>query len=190
MFARIPLGIAFLFSLITSMTVLAKGGFAFITITGPNLKEPIRAADPALTDDFFAFADFYRSKVKEPTDPGVGYEITRYYVNGNQETAFDSLHYYPDTGYVYYDGIANGGSEYDKKWYTAIPEIKTAFENALIGGTSSIAPAAEKKPVTSPDPTQAASSIVQNQPILIIVLLTGFVLILLFAQRLRKPSTQ
>lgn len=188
---RIALGSAILLSLMIAITVFAKGGFSFITIAGPNLKENIRATDPALTHDFFAFADFYRAQTDVPAEPGKGYEITRYYVDGTRETAFDSLHYYPDSGYVYYDGIANGGSsEYDGKWYTAKPEIKTAFEKVLPGQTQSAAPVAAREPVISPDPTQSNPPIVQNQSMLVIALLVGSVLILLFAQRLRKPSAQ
>lgn len=188
---RVAFGFGLLLSLTTIVTAFAKGGFTFITITGPNLKQTIRATDPALTNDFFAFADFYRAKTDAPSDPGVGYEITRYYVDGTRETPFDSLHYYPDTGYVYYDGIAGGGwSEYDGKWYTAKPEIKIVFENVLPGQTQPAAPVGESKPVTPLDPTQSTSSTVQNRSILIIALLTGFVLILLFAQRLRRVSAE
>ena len=113
---RIAAGLALLLTLFTFITVLAKGAFSFISITGPDLKEPVRVSDLALTEDFFTFADFYRDRVEEPSSPGTGYEITRYYVDGNRESAFDKLHYYPDTGFVYYDGIVNGSSEYDRKW--------------------------------------------------------------------------
>src|SRR5262245_41493091 len=120
---RIVLGLALLLSLLTSMGVSAKGGFSFIAITGAALKEEVRISDPALITDFFAFADLYRNMAAAPGDPGMSYEITRYYVDGSREVAFDSLHYYPETGYVYYDGIVNGSSEYDQKWYSAQPEI-------------------------------------------------------------------
>lgn len=114
-----------------AIPVLAKGGYAFITITGPDLKDTVRTSEVALTEDFFAFADFYRNRVEAPVDAGTGYEITRYYLDGEREIAFDRLHYYPATGFMYYDGIINGSSEYDRKWYAAKPEIKSAFENAL-----------------------------------------------------------
>src|SRR5262245_9542545 len=114
---RIALGLALLLTLFTFITVWAKGSFSFIAITGAKLTGEVRISDPALTNDFFTFADFYQDEAKAPIDPGVGYEITRYYANGNTGTAFDRLHYYPETGFVYYDGIANGGSsEYDGKW--------------------------------------------------------------------------
>ena len=128
---RIALGLALLFSLLTSMTALAKGQFSLIAVTGGQLKDEVRLSDPALTRDFFTFADFYRGRTEAPVDPGVSYEITRYYLNGQSETAFDRLHYYPETGFVYYDGIVGGSSEYDGKWYSANPDIRSTFETAL-----------------------------------------------------------
>jgi hypothetical protein len=187
---RVALGFALLLILITSITVLAKGGFSFITITSPDLKEAVRVIDPALITDFFAFADFSRDKTEEPANPGAGYEITRYYVDGSRETAFDHLHYYPETGFVYYDGIVNGSSEYDGKWYTAHPGIQAAFENALPGRNSQSAPpVAQSQPITAPDPTQSKPSISGTQPITLIAIVAGLVVILVLAFRVRKPST-
>ena len=57
---RIAFGSALLLALITSITAFAKGSFAFIGIPGPDLKEAVRLSDPALTEDFFTFADFFR----------------------------------------------------------------------------------------------------------------------------------
>jgi len=134
---RRSLGLALLLALMTSVTVLAKGGFSFITVTGADLKEPVCITDPVLTEDFFAFANFYEDKVGAPTDPGVGYGITRYYIDGKREIAFDHLYYHPKTGYVFYDGIVNGSSEYDGDWYKANPNIISAFESALSAQTQS-----------------------------------------------------
>lgn len=127
------IGLAVLIACITAVAVSAKGGFSFITISGGDAAEVLRTSDIALTEDFFAFADFYRDRAEAPVDPGIGYEITRYYIDGEREIAFDRLHYYPATGFVYYDGIVNGSSEYDKKWYAAKPEIRSLFESALVG---------------------------------------------------------
>jgi len=129
---RIALGLALLLTLLTSINALAKGEFSFIAVSGAELKNEVRISDPALTGDFFAFADFYRDKTDAPLKPGIGYEITRYYLDGSREIAFDKLHYYPETGYVYYDGIVNGSSEYDQKWYISRPEVKSNFETALV----------------------------------------------------------
>ena len=196
MFSRIrnAAGLAILLALVTSISVLAKGGFSFIAVTGPGLKEELRATDTGLTEDFFAFADFYRDKVEAPANPGQGYEITRYYVDGKRETAFDQLHYYPETGYVFYDGILNGESEYDGEWYSANPAVKTLFENVL-----PIVPAANAQPVKQPEPAQPIVPVTQAQPfptldgsrvVLAVVILAGLLVLVLFALRLRRPSTQ
>ena len=183
---RNAVGLAFLLALITSMTVLAKGGFSFISITGPDIDEEVRATDLKLTEDFFAFADFYRDRVETPKDPGQGYEITRYYIDGKREIAFDQLHYYPMTGFVFYDGIVNGDSEYDGEWYSANPAIKTVLESVL--------PAAKAPPVQQLAPVQPAPSVSQpvaslspSQLIMLFALAAGLVVL---AMMFRKPSIQ
>lgn len=179
-------GLALLAALVVSIAALAKGGFSFIEITGPSLKENIRSTDSALTTDFFAFADFYQARTKAPADPGVGYEITRFYIQGKGEIAFDRLHYYPQTGLVFYDGIVNGSSEYDGEWYLAKAEIKPIFEKALPASSSG-------QPVQS---TGRVLSQAQSEPwppspqlVMLTVISAGIGLFLLFASRRRKPST-
>ena len=193
MFPRIrsAIGLALLLTLFASIHVSAKGSFTFITVTGAKLADEVRISDPALTQDFFTFADFYRSKAEAPVDPGYGYEVTRYYVNGNTETLFDKLHYYPETGFVYYDGIANGGSsEYDGAWYTAQPDIKSTFEAALFTqirlmqlgteeGSKAMVPPAE--PIQAIAPAQTLTSIPQTQSLVPILLTAGFVFLLAVA---------
>ncbi len=189
---RIALASALLAAMIISISATAKGGFAFITITGANLKETVRAADEELTHEFFAFADFYRNKTETPADPGPGYEITRYYIDNNREVAFDKLHYYPDAGLVFYDGMVNGSSEYDGKWYTAKTEIKTAFESALMGTT--IAAPSSNQPVeqTQKDPTiqppQPDNSMTASQFVVpaIATLSLATVVLILFLSRRRR----
>jgi len=184
---RIALGLSLLLTLFTSVTVFAKGGFTFITVTGAKLTDEVRISDPSLTQDFFIFADFYRNKTEAPVEPGMSYEITRYYVDGKTESAFDRLHYYPETGFIYYDGIVNGSSEYDGKWYTAQPEIKSTFETALFTqirlmklgtqeGARALVPPAE--PIQAIDPTQTRISLPQTQPTLAIMMAVGLVMII------------
>lgn len=196
MFTRIrfAVGLAVLLTLVTSITVFAKGGFSFIVISGPGLKEEVRATDTGLTEDYFAFADFYRDRVEAPSSPGEGYEITRYYVNGKRESAFDQLHYYPETGYVFYDGIVNGESEYDGEWYSANPTVKIVLESVLPA-----APAANVPPVKQPESVQSnvpgtqAQPVPSIDPVQVVVpaaILAGLMLLALFALRLRKPSIQ
>jgi len=181
MFTRIraAMGVAFVVLFITSINAFAKGGFSLIVITGAGVGDEIRSTEPVLTEDFFAFADFYRHKISEPADPGTGYEITRYYIDGKREIAFDRLHYYPETSFVYYDGIVNGSSEYDGEWYTANPEIQAEFESALS--------------IHSMDKIQSSASTTQTQsgvplpPVYLAVLGTlGVALISLFTYRLHK----
>ena len=205
---RIALGLALLLSLITSVTGLAKGQFSFIAVTGGQLTDVVRLSDPALTEDFFAFADFYRNKGEAPADPGVSYAITRYYVNGHTETAFDRLHYYPETGYVYYDGIVNGSSEYDRKWYTAKPDMQKAFETALTtelrlqalgmeqGASATLAPhcvwcsAGVVPPIPAVQPKDPASiPVAKTQSLIPMIVLGGLAIVLIVAfLRLRRLS--
>lgn len=181
---RVAFGMALLVAFVASIAAFAKGGFSFISIKGGNLKEELRVTDPQLTTDFFAFADFSQDKTEAPADPGVGYEITRYYVDASRETAFDRLHYYPETGFVYYDGIVNGSSEYDGKWYAAQPEIRKIFESALPGQIKPIGPAAQE-PVLVPQQGQSNTSNLQTRTILLIAITTGLAvtLLLVFSRR-------
>jgi hypothetical protein len=187
---RVVLGIAFVLSSMISGTVYAKGGFDFITITGPERKEGLRVTDTALTEDFFTFANFYEDKTQEPSDPGEGYEILRYYVDGNREMIFDRLHYYPETGFVFYDGIENGESEYDGEWYQANPGIRTVFESALSNQAAAVAPPEKQEPVNSMPPSQPASAVLESSLILSIVIAAGVIALTLFALWRRKPSIQ
>jgi hypothetical protein len=186
---RVALGIALLVALVASITVFAKGGFSFISITGGNLKDELRVTDPDLTTDFFAFADFSQARTKAPTEPGAGYEITRYYIDGTRETAFDRLHYFPETGFVYYDGIVNGASEYDGEWYTAKPEIRKVFEGLLPGQIKSVEPAAQG-PVPAPQQAQSNTPNLQTQTILLIVITTGLAVILLLVSWSRRLTAR
>jgi len=117
--------------LIPAALVLANGGFDYITIKGPGVTGELNVTNPALTSDFFAFADFSKGAIDPPVDPGEGYQIVRMYVVDTKPQPFDQLHYYPYTGYVYYDGIADGSSEYIGKWYMANPSANEPFRAAL-----------------------------------------------------------
>lgn len=121
--------------LIPASVVFAKGNFDYIIVKGPGITGEINVTNPALTDDFFAFADFTQGEVPPPFDPGQGYQVVRVYVqtiDGKpQDVPFDQLHYYPYTGYVFYDGLANGVSEYDGKWYAANPAADAPFRAVL-----------------------------------------------------------
>jgi hypothetical protein len=186
MFTRIVLCMTLAVLLIAPTSASAKGGFDFLTITGPDLKEALQVSDTSLTQGFFNFANFYEDQTKAPADPGKGYEITRHYVQGQSDVIFDRLHYYPETGFVFYDGIENGDSEYDGKWYTANPDIRFVFEAALAANAGT---AMEKKqPVSSAPHIQTA-----NTPIpflLLLMLAAGLILLFAMAFRRHKAPTQ
>lgn len=115
----------------------AQGDFSYVTVKGPGITGEINVTNPALAADFFAFADFSKGEIPAPADPGQGYQIVRIYVETTdskpKDMPFDQLHYYPYTGagYVYYDGVVEGSSEYDGKWYAANPAAEKPFRNAL-----------------------------------------------------------
>ena len=124
-----------LFALVVILTpalhVLAKGEFDYLLVKGPGITGEIDITDPALTHDFFAFADFSQGSIEAPSNPGQGYQIFRIYVKDNKDQPFDQLHYYPYSGYVFYDGLLNGSSEYDGKWFAANPSANGPFRAAL-----------------------------------------------------------
>jgi hypothetical protein len=196
MFNRVQMALAtaFVAVFLTSMTASAKGGFDFITITGPDLKEAVQVNDPALTRDFFTFANFYEDKAKAPADPSKGYEITRHYVQGASNVVFDRLHYYPESGFVFYDGIENGESEYDGEWYLANPEIRSIFETALTAQLGSVAQTERKQPGTSSQPPAArARPVISSFPslfVVIAILAVGLAALSAFVFLRRKPSAQ
>ena len=109
------ISLLFVILLIPTSIALAKGNFSYITVKGPGITGEINITNPALTSDFFVFADFSKGEVPAPADPGQGYQVVRVYVetvDGKPTNfPFDQLHYYPYTGYVYYDGLVNGSSE-------------------------------------------------------------------------------
>jgi hypothetical protein len=198
---RIAMGIAMALAmfLIVSTTVFAKGGFDFIAISGPDLKETVHITDASLTEDFFTFANFYEDKINAPAGPGQGYEITRHYEQGGSDVIFDRLHYYPETGFVFYDGIENGDSEYDDEWYIANPDIKSVFESALAAQTGPVAPAEKKELVSSAPEPQPAESVAQTKlavssfrsPLtMVLVLAAGLGILFAYAFWRRKPSAQ
>ncbi len=183
---RIALGLALICSLMISVMVSAKGGFDYLTITGPGLKDSAQVTDTALTEDFFAFANFYEDRTKPPADPGVGYEILRYYEEGIGARAFDRLHYYPESGFVFYDGIENGESEYDGGWYTANPAIKPIVESAL--GLQAVQAASPPRTESSAARSQPATSRVRSLPVILIVVASGLAAFTALTLWRRRPA--
>jgi hypothetical protein len=110
---------------------LAKESFNFVSTQGADLRAEVRSSDPVLTSEFFAFADISAAPIAAPAAPGIGCEITRYYIHYGGAQAFDRLHYYPAADAVYYDGLVSGYSEYDGHWYGANPAVKETFERIV-----------------------------------------------------------
>lgn len=117
--------------LIPGTAALANGEFDYIVIKGPGITGDINVSNPMLTQGIFTFADFSKGDVNPPADPGAGYQIVRMHADGSKGIPYDQLHYYPYTGYVYYDGIVNGFSEDGGKWYIANPAIEEPFRAIL-----------------------------------------------------------
>jgi len=125
--------------LVSNQVAMAKGNFAKIVISGGRLTSEIEVTDPSLLG-FFSFSDFPNAHAQKPKVSG-GYVITRYGQNDDGTfRAWDRLHYYPTAtgsgGYVFYDGLINGQSEYDREWYTASPEGEMAFRRILAANIS------------------------------------------------------
>lgn len=114
----------------------SEGAFDYLAVGGPGITGEINVTDSALTQDFFVFADFTQGAIPAPADPGQGYDVVRLYVDtvGEKitERPYDQLTYYPYTGYVFYNGLVEGYSEYDAKWYIANPIAEAPFRGMLI----------------------------------------------------------
>lgn len=105
-----------------------KGRFERVTIVEVGSTTEIQVTDEALLD-FFSFSEFPEQVLAESPEPTTkAYVVTRgHFTPDGAFHAFDRLHYYPSespghSGFVYYDGLVSGRSEYDQKWYTASPE--------------------------------------------------------------------
>lgn len=114
----------------------AKANFSKIVISGGDLTSAVEVTDPALPD-FFSFSDFPTAGITKPKNIHVsdGYIVSRGWEENDLFTAWDSLFYFPKDdgtgGYVYYEGLINGWSEYDGKWYLASAEGDAAMRRLL-----------------------------------------------------------
>jgi hypothetical protein len=137
----------------------AKGPFGLVIISGGGLAADIEVTDRHLLD-FFSFSDFYESRIEAPSAPGLGYVVSRGSTSGSGTfVAWDRLRYYPGAdgqpGYVYYEGLVNGSSEYDGHWYRASANAEQYMLPLLAGQPRAEAPAPSAPPV-SPAPFVAA----------------------------------
>ena len=127
---KIYIFLLILLFVIPTTVVFADGQFDYIVIRGFGIMEDINVSNPLLRS-MDAFADFSKGSVNPPADPGIGYQVVRMYAEASKGVPYDQLHYYPDSGYVYYDGIVNGFSEDGTKWYVANPAVEKPFRAAL-----------------------------------------------------------
>lgn len=132
---KIPFLFLVLALVIPAAVAFAKGKFDYIVVRGPGITEDMNISNPVLTQDYSTFADFSQGSIDPPAEPGAGFQIVRMIAEGSKGVPYDQLHYYPYTGYVYYDGIVNGFSADGGKWYIANPAIKEPFLAALAEDT-------------------------------------------------------
>ena len=121
--------------LVTALHVNAKGQANRIVLTGPAVDGEMVLTQPLLTSalSMGSLEDFITGPIKEPADKGeVYYDLERQFeVNGSHAT-IDRVRFYPgEPGYVYYLGLENGWTEYDKEWFYAKPEASVAFKTAF-----------------------------------------------------------
>jgi hypothetical protein len=81
--------------------------------------------------------DFAAGPLDEPAGLGEGYTLERQFQNGRAFQSFDRVTYFPDPngerGYVRYEGIVNGWSDYDGKWFRATAKGDAAMRRIIAG---------------------------------------------------------
>jgi hypothetical protein len=115
----------------------AKGRFERVTIAEEGSTVETLVTDEALLD-FFAFSEYPKQVLAQAPRPTTkAYVVTRGgFTPDGVYHAFDRLHYYPaaspgHSGFVYYDGLVSGWSEYDHKWYAASAEGDRAMSRFI-----------------------------------------------------------
>ena len=114
-------------------TALAGGGCCFtkVSLTSLDTGRAAVLTGSALIagydlSTFWSFADFTQP-TNAPARSGPSYEVNR--------DDWDHLRYYPGAGgapgVVYYEGLYNGASEYDRQWFVVPPERDVALRRAL-----------------------------------------------------------
>jgi len=124
-------------------TADAKGPFDRLMIYGQG--KSLSLTEPQLLS-FDAFADFRQPYPGSPMLVTEGFLVVRGSPNpeAGEWTAFDSLRVYPsadgEAGFVYYEGLVNGWSEYDARWYRLKPQAGVMLLAAFAEAT----PAADR----------------------------------------------
>lgn len=110
--------------LLSANLALAKGVWGKVEISGAGISGVAEITDQKLLDAFamHIFQDLEQDSIDPPEIIGGGYKMLRGWddVYGHFDP-FDKIYYYRDpaggSGYLYYDGLVNGSSEYDHHWY-------------------------------------------------------------------------
>lgn len=138
-----------LLMLMLAAVVNAKGTVNRIVLTGPIVDGELVIEDDEELLSALSMAgieDFRRGALAEaPANPGDYVELERQFELQDRTgyVTFDRIQYYPDGDYVFYIGIDNGWSEYDRKWFHAVPQSAAMFEaylheHRVIGDESSM----------------------------------------------------
>jgi hypothetical protein len=136
---RLMIGVLLLLIMAVPLSgVAAKGGsFTQVVISGDSIDNPIVITDDLILDSFsiYNFADLSEPLSEVPM-VGDGYTITRgYWVSNSSFLAFDEVTYYPANdgalGYIYYDGLTSGWSEYNRAWYRMTAEGERAMRRII-----------------------------------------------------------
>ncbi len=122
---------------LTTTFVNAKGSFDCLLLYGDG--KAIEVTDSSLLP-FDAFNDFSASIPGSPSAITPGFLIARGATDNStgECTPIDTIRFFPSSlgagskPVVYYEGLVNGWSELDAKWYYAKPEAAAALQQLLL----------------------------------------------------------
>ena len=118
----------------------AKANFDRITVQEQGSETQVEVTDPALLG-FFAFTDFSDGRREPPRVVGPAFVVTRWEMDRAADAGFqpwDRLRYYHTSqdntlgrGWVFYEGLLNGSSEYDGQWYPSTRNADALMEGII-----------------------------------------------------------
>jgi len=126
--------LALLAALLGSHLASAKGEFSSVLIMDIDTGELRLVDDPQLAS--FIALSLFRDGTSDAPTIGRGYELTRLATAENRSSfAVDRLRYYPpgsnESGYIFYEGLINGASEYDGRWFSTTPAADAMMQGIL-----------------------------------------------------------
>ncbi len=110
-----------------------------VILNGPGLAEDTQLDDPIFTHFLsLTLLEDIESPLDEPHELGYAYTLERWFVDddgqgGHFDTATYYTHPHGELGYIYYDGIHNGWSEYDEQWYRVNPIGEAVIQQVIAG---------------------------------------------------------